>query len=340
MGTKPIAIPISMVRNSLDGAFANGLDVDRLLKACGVDPIVLNDPDASLSVSEFARLNVLTKEAMRDEAYGLLEKPVPVGATRVMTINMVHAKTLGGAFERFIEFNSILKNSFEYHMETSSGQTRFFIRRRKGWKVQNSFAIESCFAFPHRFIGWLANERILLSQMSFDYSPPIYVGDYRQIFYCAPCVFDQESSFMQFDSIYLSHPIVQSEASLEVYLRRMPLDNYLPLEAGGEATLAVRDKVSTKILNSEDLPDFDQLAEEMAFHPQALRRKLKSEGTHYSAIRVQARRDIATHLLGQGKLSVAEVGYRVGYTETSAFIRAFKGWTGLTPLKFRNGYRS
>lgn len=329
-----------MVKSALEGVVKAGHDVAPLLENCGASPDVLEKPDAYLSVDKFVRLNRDASILMDDELYGLLENPIPLGASRMIGLLMVHAKTIGDAVQRFLEFNKLFKNSLEYDYFSKGGQVELTLRRRPGWKILNSFAIESSFAFPHRFLGWLANERILLNQVSFDYAPPEYADEYRQIFYCAPCLFNQKKISIKFDSYYLSHPVVQTEASLRQYFRRLPLDLYLPLEAGGKTTLEVRARIHSILRDTEEIPAFDDVAVKMGCHPQALRRRLKSEGTHYSAIRNQIRRDLAMHLLGTGEFSVADITHKVGYTEPSAFIRAFKGWTGLTPLNFREGYRS
>jgi len=57
----------------------------------------------------------------------------------------------------------------------------------------------------------------------------------------------------------------------------------------------------------------------------------------YQTIKAQVRRDHAIHYLGHGSMSVEAVAEKVGYTETSTFIRAFKQWTGCTPMQFRKG---
>jgi AraC-like DNA-binding protein len=49
----------------------------------------------------------------------------------------------------------------------------------------------------------------------------------------------------------------------------------------------------------------------------------------------QFRHDLALPLLGDGRLAVAEVAFLLGYEDPSAFHRAFRRWSGLSPLVFR-----
>ena len=68
-----------------------------------------------------------------------------------------------------------------------------------------------------------------------------------------------------------------------------------------------------------------------------LSERLTAEGTTFKEIKNQLRRDTALHFLGKQGLSIEEIAHRAGFSESSAFIRAFKGWTGVTPYTYRKG---
>ncbi len=86
-----------------------------------------------------------------------------------------------------------------------------------------------------------------------------------------------------------------------------------------------------------DMPELNDVASALEVHPQTLRRRLAAEGTTFKDIKNQVRRDTALHFLGKQGISIEEISYRAGFSESSAFIRAFKGWTGVTPYTYRKG---
>jgi AraC-like DNA-binding protein len=87
-------------------------------------------------------------------------------------------------------------------------------------------------------------------------------------------------------------------------------------ETGAEATLSA---VATKLHMSV----------------RSLQRRLSDEGSTFDDVLEDTRRDLALRYLSDSKIAIAEVAYLLGYSEPSAFHRAFKRWTGKTPAQAR-----
>ena len=77
------------------------------------------------------------------------------------------------------------------------------------------------------------------------------------------------------------------------------------------------------------------LAARLKVSVRTLHRNLAAERTSYRRVLDQLRLDIAERHLTDDRMSVAEVAFLVGFSELSAFHRAFKRWTGCTPAAFR-----
>ncbi len=78
-----------------------------------------------------------------------------------------------------------------------------------------------------------------------------------------------------------------------------------------------------------------ETAKALGISRQTLARRLAALDATFLGIRDDLRRDLACTLLARGAVSVAELAERLGYSEPSAFQRAFKQWTGLPPGAYR-----
>jgi len=67
-----------------------------------------------------------------------------------------------------------------------------------------------------------------------------------------------------------------------------------------------------------------------------LYRKLKKEGVSFQSLVEQVRREEAEVHLKDNKISISELAYLLGFSELSAFSRAFKRWTGESPAQYRD----
>ncbi|OUS26124.1 hypothetical protein A9Q99_19295 [Gammaproteobacteria bacterium 45_16_T64] len=339
--TVSITIAVPMLLQSLEGARLAGLDIERLLRKSGIEPQqLIDEPEKRVPLDQYVLLSRYTAGAMQDEIAGLFEKPMRIGHFRAMALTSVHAKTVGGAFIRSIEFYNLFENSVQYQIEEVGDEIIFTATRIPGHKIGNTYAIESSLTVQHRFMGWLANERIILNRVTLDYPAPSYRHEYHYMFYDAPVEFDQTAITLRFNKHFMSRPIVQNESAVEGYVRRAPMDVYLPVSAGGKVTVEVRNKIIHYVETNNQQPELRDIASAMNLSQQTLRRHLQKEDSSFHVIKAQIRRDFSINLLGNIELSVEEIAYQSGYTEASAFIRAFKSWTGFTPYIFRKGLLS
>ncbi|MBF3242169.1 helix-turn-helix transcriptional regulator, partial [Pseudomonas aeruginosa] len=83
-------------------------------------------------------------------------------------------------------------------------------------------------------------------------------------------------------------------------------------------------------------PDLDQVARQLHMSSQTLRRHLREEGGSFQQLKDHLRRDLAIYHLGRDELSIQDIAEQLGFSEPSAFHRAFKKWTGLTPGAYRH----
>lgn len=102
-----------------------------------------------------------------------------------------------------------------------------------------------------------------------------------------------------------------------------------------EVVAAVRRVVTERVKQGE--PTLDVVAKMLATTPRTLQRRLQSVGIVYQELVDDVRAGLARRCLDDERLSIVEVAFLLGYSDASAFGRAFKRWTGKTPTDWRRG---
>lgn len=83
------------------------------------------------------------------------------------------------------------------------------------------------------------------------------------------------------------------------------------------------------------VPSIDEMARRLHVSERTLKRRLAAEGTTYSDLVEEERRERAFLLLRSADLSIAEIADRLGYSDAANFTRAFRRWTGQSPRAFQ-----
>lgn len=156
---------------------------------------------------------------------------------------------------------------------------------------------------------------------------------YEDFFECA-VLFNKKQNRFIFDKKALEIPLPQAnKLNLKIYATQCDQQ----LEVIRKKT-SFSEEVSDKIrfFSKEHIPSQDEVANKLSVTARTIRRKLKAEGTSYQQLLGEMLRQKANNLLENSKLSIEEIGNQLGYSEPAAFIRAYKQWTGKTPLQVRH----
>ena len=336
--TRGNSITDLMVNYMLVGPTNAGEDIAAILLESDIAPDILKHPKAFVPLEKVSKLYRQCTVRMGDEAHGFLHRPFPIGTFRMLGLVMLHSSTLGMALRRCVEFLNLFENSFQYSFVVEKGVAEVSLERLPNQPLLDVWIIDYLLSFIHRFAGWLCDVRIALNQVHVDFPMPGYHSDYDLMYYGAPTRFSCKNNGIKFSEEYLQEKIVQSEVNVEHYIRRIPLDTYLPMNAGGILTRTIRGMIKDVLNDEARLPSLERVSLDLKLNPQTLRRRLKAEDTSFHDIKEQVRREFAIHHLANLDLRIEEIAGMAGYTEPGSFIRAFKSWNGCTPLQFRKEF--
>jgi len=331
---RQLSVSVHFVRAVLRHAVARGLDPVDLLRQNRISPRLLDEPDARISMERFADLQVSTMLAMGDEGLGYGEQTLPIGSWSILCYAVIHCDTLGKALARYCRFFRLFPHLGGPQLQLAQDEARIVFGSLPLDAGDNHYAAELGMFNCHRFCSWLVQQHLPTQAFNFNYPAPPHVDEYRPMFLGNPVFFDQPKTEIVLNQQLLETPVLQSEQSLERFLRHPTL--VLLAQQYQEPSWTAQVKTLLR-KDLENMPELDRVADTLDVHPQTLRRRLSKEGTSFSELKGQVRRDVALHYLGKRGLSIEEIAHRAGFSESSAFIRAFKGWTGVTPYTYRKG---
>jgi AraC-like DNA-binding protein len=167
----------------------------------------------------------------------------------------------------------------------------------------------------------------------FSYPRPSNTAAHERAFAGAELRFDAPSCGFAFDRDYVEAPLPGANATLHALLCEHV---HLTLsQTTQQQTLSgrVREIVSREIVDGN--PTVFTVARELRMSARTLARRLEREGTTFSALVDSLRRELALRYVTHHDLAFTDIAFRLGFSHVEAFYRAFRRWTGQTPLTYR-----
>jgi AraC-like DNA-binding protein len=330
--SEPGTIAICFVAAALESVRARRLDADALLRQVGLSPALLHSSQARVSAKHYGALWRLVALTLDDEFFGQDSRRMKSGSFAMICHSILNCKTLGQALDRSLRFYGLILDDIHGKLHRDGAEASVTLHQREAGATHRMFAQEVLLMLLHGVACWLVGRRIPIKRAQFSYAEPAHSAEYR-LMYSTNISFQSPHTAIVFDAAYLALPVVQNERTVKEFLRNAPENILLKYKNGSSLGARIRRRLRQSLPG--DLPEFDVLAGEMNMTPATLRRRLHEEGTFYQSIKDQLRRDLAIGYLSHSKRSAMDIGLELGFSERSAFHRAFKKWTGASPGEFR-----
>ncbi len=303
---------------------------EQALDHADIGPAILAAQGLRVSPAQFERLHHFVVRARDDEVHGLLRRPVPRGtfasfvrlATQLPTVRslLIAGNEIYGLFDR----------GAPWTVETGQSDVVLGLAARRGPQTESLLFTLTMLLSPWRTSAWLCGESLSLLEVGLDRRFGAFTSEARYLFGVSPRLVAGRS-YLRFDRAELELPLRRSRDEADEWVRTASYPSLLAQPPRRSLESRVRLALSQDPTWRLGLAD---VAEALGMARATLARHLRADGTSFRQLRDELRRDRAVNLLSQGH-SVAEVAEGLGFSEASAFQRAFKGWTGSTPGEVR-----
>lgn len=327
-----VYISILLVRVLLSELRRRGLDDHSILEGTSIDDAVLADMRSTISMAEWAVVLTRAVDLSGDQTFGLaMGENFSQSKLQVIGQLISSCKTLREAFAMFSRYSTLVGNNVQWALEEHGDWAYLFCDPNIEHPVATRVAFEAWLGIIHR-IGraFLCTDQDPAAEVWFKHPAPEYAAEYERVFQCR-VLFNQPRYAIVGSREYLDRvqPLGDDTvrevltSSAEILLREREADG-------------IAERVRGLLRFEEDIQAIEvrRIAQHCGLNVRALRRRFSVEGVSLSSLLDEARLRIAQRELRKPGVSIKEAAYALGFSEASAFHRAFKRWSGQTPAQY------
>ncbi|AXQ27922.1 AraC family transcriptional regulator [Solimonas sp. K1W22B-7] len=309
-----------------------GIDVEEIYRRIGINSSRLMKAGASHPHQYQAVFWQAVEQYTGDPEIGLHLCPqLSPFAGEVLTHLFVSSPTLGVGLERVLRYIRLVSDDLSLQLSRNAKGPEAVLAGKLG---DDHTPRHSEITFFYGFIKaarYCSGDLFKPSLIELRCSEGEAEEEFESIFGC-PVRFRSAETRCYFPRELLDLPLPHADPEL-ASVHELVAQRRMRKVMKRDRTEEVRRIISTHIEGGRCM--LSDVSAELGCSPRSLRNELLDAGTTFNQILVETRQALAKHLLISGTEPVERIAYLTGFSERSAFFRAFKSWTGLTPLQFR-----
>lgn len=319
----------------VDAAAHAGVDGGVLLAAAGVDPISLRGPEARLPLAAQERLWATAVRLTVDEAFAVrIGASLAPGRYGVFEPLIHSSATVGDAMNRMLRLERLSVDGALTTLVTSGRDVVISHGPRLAGIPCSPYGIELTLASVVSLARSLTGASITPRAVRLQRAAPPDPSVHDQVF-GARVAFGSADDALVLDRRTLDLPIRTADPGLADTLDRYFTQQLAKMPPQDGEALTPRVVAWLRHAVSGGAADIAAATRALAISERTLQRQLQAEATTFGALADMVRREIALVHARDARMSLDVVAVLAGFSEKSAFYRAFRRWTGFTPAAYR-----
>lgn len=323
-------ISIHLVREALLQSCAPGAPTVEALSKVGIDPALLEQPDARVPATAYARLWRLLARRRDDEFFGMDPRALKSGSLAFLCRAAMAQPSLAAGLETGLGFLSLMLEHMPAQLIRQQSVAEIVLLEPE---PKRAFTYFTYWMIVHGVTCWLAGRRIPILAIELRCPPPEFCDDYRVVF-SDNLRFDRPRTRMIFSADCLDLPVKRSPEELKRFLAHAPAN--ILVKYRDPTSLANRIKNDLRHMPADTWPETEGLAANLCISASTLRRRLADEGQTYQGLKDSVRKELAIVWLAEADISFVEIAARLGFADVSSFYKAFRKWSGSNPGHYRS----
>jgi AraC-like DNA-binding protein len=311
----------------------DGIPSGTLCDRAGVDPALLSRAHDRVSAADADRIWSAGAALSGDALLGLhLAGRYREGALNILGYVLLNCKDAAAALDCLRRYAALLNDGLVVRVQTSITQCVVVLEpvadSRNPLLADGRHVFETMAAGIVLTLRRLTGKAFVPRVVAFRHASAGDIAEYHRVFGTA-VRFGAKDTQLTFAREELSAPILSADSTLLPILEAQAKVRLDALTRDGDTSRRVLREIAARLTGTA--PSVNSVARALAMSARALQRALQEEGNSFQGLLDEARREVAERQLRAPDATASEVALLLGYSETSAFTRAFRRWTGMTP---------
>jgi AraC-like DNA-binding protein len=327
-----LSVPAKSVRNVIAAA-SSRIDPEQICQSVGLDSTQLSDPRGRAPITKLVAAFEMAAQLTGDRAFGLhVGARTPLRAFGLLGYIVMNCSTLGEALDRVTRYFPMWTDGAAFRCIKDSASTHLTWEYVDPAVAECRHDCEMTLLCVTKMSRLLCDDGCRPREIHFQHAAPRDVSEHKRLFR-TPVFFSQPHNQLIFDKTMLAAPLKSADPELLELL--IQFGDSLLAGTATQRTLVDSTRIALRqaIVNGD--VQLNVVSRSMGLGARTLQRKLKQGGASYSGLLGGMRRDLAEHYLRDSQMTITEISDRLAFAHPSEFHRAFQGWTGTTPRRFR-----
>ncbi len=306
-----------------------GFDYRKIAYECGISINQFNNPEPSISLDSFIKLWDLAVKVSGDEALALhLRQNTAIN--HFVVLIAINSSTIAEGISNYIKYEKLICEANEMHLiEDDEFYHLTFVNMSPPHECR--YIPEYTFCTAINYARELTGREPRFYEVWFKHNETSYIDEYKRIFKCR-VLFNQIENKIIFTKEQLDCPLAKPDRYIQSIMKK----HAETIKHSMIDKEYYECKVKNYIIRNLSSGKVDNLTISNALNMDrtTLHRYLKKEGSSFSKILRDVRKEYAHQYLKQD-LNGNQIAYLLGFSESSAFQRAFKSWFGKNPGEYK-----